>query len=207
MKKIYIYFNKIMFNFYVNFFYIVNSTSNSCSFFFFNFYRNYNISKFYFNIEANYIFFHKKNNYYFFYLNNFFCFYYYTSFNIFNYFSQIINSSRIDTIFFKNLQYVYTGKIYNIIINNFKFLLDYIDNYNYSIYISFKKYIVQTNRFLNHKLNKKIYTYKKKNINVETNINLSNNININNLSFLKIKSENLDLDKIKFRKMHFNHKI
>jgi hypothetical protein len=181
---------------------------NNCSFFFFNFYKNYNISKFYFNIEANLFIFNKKINKYLFYLNIYFCLYYYTSFNIINYFNQITNN-RIDIIFFKNLQFVYTGKIYNNIITNFKFLLDYIDNNNYSIYISFKKYIVQTNRFLNYKLNKKIYTYQKKNINinVETNINLSNNININNLSFLKIKSENLDLDKIKFRKMHFNHKI
>lgn len=205
IKKLYIFLNKIIFNFYVKFFYIINNINNNFSFFF-NFCKNYQLPNRYYNIEANFFIFYKKINQYLFYLNNYYCMYYYTKINTVNFFNNVI-CSNLDVIFFNNLQFVYTGKLYNIVKNNFKFLLDYVDNHYYSIYISFKKYIVHTNRFINFKLNKKIYLYPKKDINNFTDINLSNEVYINNLDFLNIDVEKLDLDNIKFRKMHFNHKI
>jgi hypothetical protein len=143
-----------------------------------------------------------------FYLNKYYIPYNYTRPDIITYFNRN-NNTRLDTLFFKNLQLVYTSKFHNIVENNCKFLLDYIDNYQYSIFISFKKYIIQTNRFINFNLYRKInkLILKNRDINDESNINISNNIYVSNLEFLKISHDNLNLDKIKFRKMSFNHKV
>jgi hypothetical protein len=213
ISKIYNYLNKIIFNSYVNFLYItdnLNLNKNFSFLFFNNLYKNL-INKGYkmkLNIESNIGRIYLILNLNRFYLNKYYIPYNYTRPDIITYFNRN-NNTRLDTLFFKNLQLVYTSKFHNIVENNCKFLLDYIDNYQYSIFISFKKYIIQTNRFINFNLYRKInkLILKNRDINDESNINISNNIYVSNLEFLKISHDNLNLDKIKFRKMSFNHKV
>jgi hypothetical protein len=108
--------------------------------------------------------------------------------------------------YYKNLYIIYYRKINYKINNIYEYIIDYFNNSQCLINICFKKYTLQTNRFINYNINNKIGKLQKKNDNMDL-IDILNFVNINNLDFLNIDNIKIDLDKIKFRKMSLNHNL
>lgn len=186
-----------MFNLYLNFLHISNYNNikiNYCFILFFNKFKTtekLNIL----NIDSKIIYIFRniyQNNIY---MNKLFKF----NFNIQrkDILSNLkkIKNSKYKFNFFKNLQYIYTTNIYNIINNNkINLLLDYVQDNLYIINISFKKYYIQTNRIINYNLNEKINKVSKYIYN-DHYINL-NKYNFNNTDFLNINVKDVYLDNI-----------
>lgn len=208
MQKFYFFLNQFMFNMYLNFLFLggfldlkVNSillfNNNKANFVNIHYYSNMEeyMSNFYFWLN------HKK--FYFpdyYYLNN--------DNNLIldfvTYFNKV-KITQLNCLYLKNLQLVYLNNIYKRVSKDFIYLLDYSDENVYSVYLNFKKFIIQTNRFINYRLyNRIMRSPLKKNM---ININIADHININHMNFLDINLENIDIDKIKFRKMHYNPKL
>jgi hypothetical protein len=70
-------------------------------------------------------------------------------------------------------------------------ITNFFNEYNYSIIINFRKSIIQTSRFINFYLSKKI-----------NNLNLDNEV----FTFLETNQYLLNLNKVKFNKINLNHK-
>jgi len=205
LQKIYEYINKIMFNLYLNFLHISNYdniNTNYCFVLFFNKLKqldNLNIL----NIDSKIIYIFKhiyRNNIY---MNKLFKFdFYIQRKEIINSLNRI-TSNKYKFNFFKNLQYIYTTNIFNVINNNkINLLLDYVQDNIYMINICFKKYYIQTSRAINYNLNEKINKVSKYMYNDEF-INL-NKYNLNNSDFLNINIKNIYLDNIHWNKINYN---
>jgi hypothetical protein len=88
----------------------------------------------------------------------------------------------------------------------YEYIIDYFNNSQCLINVCFKKYVLQTNRFINYNINNKIGKLQKQNDNLDL-IDILNFVDINNLELLNIDNIKLDLEKIKFRKMSLNHSL
>jgi hypothetical protein len=186
-----------MFNLYINFLHISNFDNiniNYCSILFFNKLKNIkNVNIL--NIDSKIIYIFKNiyiNNLY---LNKLYIYDFYIQRKEIIKNIKKIKLTKYNFIFFKNLQYIYTTNIFNIIKNNkIILLLDYVQNNLYTININFKKYYIQTYRSINYNLNEKINKINKY-IDNEELINL-NKYNLNNNDFLNINIKNVYLDNI-----------
>ena len=186
-----------MFNLYLNFLHISNYNninSNYCFALFMNKYqniKNLNIL----NIDSKIISIYKKLNLNNIYMNKLYKYDYNIQRNEAINVLNKITSSRYNFSLFKNLQYIYTGKIFNIVKNNkINLLLDYVQDNLYMIHLCFKKYYIQTNRNINYNLNERISKVNKYIYNDEL-INL-NKYSLNNHDFINIDVNKVYLDNI-----------
>lgn len=109
-----------------------------------------------------------------------------------NYYINLLKIFKNDkNSIFKNLEKINNNIIYFKIRNNYKITTNFFNENNYSIIINFKKSIIQTARFINFYLSKKV-----------------NELNLNNTeyTFMEIDQYLLNFNKIKFNKMNLNHR-
>lgn len=205
LEKIYEYINKIMFSLYLNFLYLSNYNNININYSFILFNNNINNIKNLniVNLDSKFILAHRNININNIYTNNFYVF----NFNfkrkdLLLHLNKIMNNKNIFN-YFKNLQYIYTNNLFNIIKNNnIKFLVDYFQDNLYIINLSFKRFYIETFRALDYNLNNRISQLNKY-LNNENYINL-NKYNLNNQDFINLNIHNIYLDNINWFKINYN---